>query len=52
MKQRISFLTFLESWGPEEPLMDSFEGHSYALEGLIHLYVRRNSEGIHEIPLA
>ena len=27
---------------PEEPLMDSFEGHSYALEGLIHLYVRRN----------
>ena len=26
----------------EEPLMDSFRGESYALEGLIHLYVRRN----------
>ena len=26
----------------EEPLMDSFRGQSYALEGLIHLYVRRN----------
>ena len=23
--------------------MDSFSGQSYALEGLIHLYVRRNS---------
>ena len=27
----------------EEPLMDSFSGQSYALEGLIHLYVRGNS---------
>ena len=27
----------------EEPLMDSFSGESYALEGLIHLYVRGNS---------
>ena len=27
---------------PTDPLMDSFEGQSYALEGLIHLYVRRN----------
>ena len=27
----------------EEPLMDSFSGQSYALEGLIHLYVRENS---------
>ena len=26
----------------EEPLMDSFRGESYALEGLVHLYVRRN----------
>ena len=26
----------------EEPLLDSFRGESYALEGLIHLYVRRN----------
>ena len=26
----------------EEPLMDSFRGESYALEGLIHLSVRRN----------
>ena len=26
----------------EEPLMDSFSGQSYALEGLVHLYVRRN----------
>ena len=26
----------------EEPLMDSFKGESYALEGLVHLYVRRN----------
>ena len=26
----------------EEPLMDSFRRESYALEGLIHLYVRRN----------
>ena len=26
----------------EEPLMDSFRGESYGLEGLIHLYVRRN----------
>ena len=26
----------------EEPLMDSFSGKSYALEGLVHLYVRRN----------
>ena len=39
----------------EEPLMDSFSGQSYALEGLIHLYVRGNSiavQAIHEIPLA
>ena len=28
----------------EEPLMDSFSGQSYALEGLIHLYVRGNSK--------
>ena len=28
----------------EEPLMDSFRGESYALEGLIHLYVRGNSK--------
>ena len=27
---------------PPEPLRDSFEGQSYALEGLVHLYVRRN----------
>ena len=27
----------------EEPLMDSFSGQSYTLEGLIHLYVRGNS---------
>ena len=27
----------------EEPLMDSFSNQSYALEGLIHLYVRGNS---------
>ncbi len=27
---------------PPEPLRDSFEGKSYSLEGLIHLYVRRN----------
>ena len=27
---------------PEGPLMDSFKGESYALEGLVHLYVRRN----------
>ena len=26
----------------DEPLMDSFRGESYALEGLVHLYVRRN----------
>ena len=26
----------------EEPLMDSFRGQSYALEGLVHLFVRRN----------
>ncbi len=26
----------------EEPLMDSFIGESYAIEGLVHLYVRRN----------
>ena len=26
----------------EEPLRDSFSGASYALEGLVHLYVRRN----------
>ena len=26
----------------EEPLRDSFKGESYALEGLVHLYVRRN----------
>lgn len=26
----------------EEPFNDSFKGESYALEGLIHLYVRRN----------
>ncbi len=26
----------------EEPLMDSFKGQSYALEGLVHMYVRRN----------
>ena len=26
----------------EEPLMDSFKGESYALEGLVHLYTRRN----------
>ena len=26
----------------EEPLTDSFRGESYALEGLVHLYVRRN----------
>ena len=26
----------------EEPLMDSFRGVSYSLEGLVHLYVRRN----------
>ena len=26
----------------EVPLMDSFKGESYALEGLVHLYVRRN----------
>ena len=26
----------------EEPLMDSFKGESYALEGLVHLYARRN----------
>ena len=26
----------------EEPMMDFFRGQSYALEGLIHLYVRRN----------
>lgn len=25
-----------------EPLRDSFEGQSYVLEGLVHLYVRRN----------
>ncbi len=29
---------------PDEPLMDSFSGQSYALEGLIHLYVRENSK--------
>ena len=28
----------------EEPPMDSFSGQSYALEGLIHLYVRGNSQ--------
>ena len=28
----------------EEPLMDTFGGQSYALEGLIHLYVRGNSK--------
>ena len=28
----------------EEPLMDSFKGESYALEGLVHLYVRRNTK--------
>ncbi len=27
---------------PPLPLKDSFEGQSYALEGLVHLYVRRN----------
>lgn len=27
---------------PTVPLKDSFEGQSYALEGLVHLYVRRN----------
>ncbi|MDE0484333.1 MAG: hypothetical protein OXI67_17265 [Candidatus Poribacteria bacterium] len=27
---------------PPVPLKDSFEGQSYALEGLVHLYVRRN----------
>ena len=27
---------------PPVPLRDSFEGQSYALEGLVHLYVRRN----------
>ena len=26
----------------EKPLKDSFRGESYALEGLVHLYVRRN----------
>ncbi|MDE0635320.1 MAG: hypothetical protein OXI43_05625 [Candidatus Poribacteria bacterium] len=26
----------------EEPLTDSFKGESYALEGLVHLYTRRN----------
>ena len=26
----------------EEPLTDSFRGQSYALEGLVHLFVRRN----------
>lgn len=26
----------------EEPLRDSFRGESYAIEGLVHLYVRRN----------
>ena len=26
----------------EEPLMDSFRGQSYTLEGLVHLFVRRN----------
>ncbi len=26
----------------EVPLMDSFKGESYALEGLVHLYTRRN----------
>lgn len=26
----------------EEPLMDSFNGLSYSLEGLVHIYVRRN----------
>ena len=26
----------------EEPLIDSFRGQSYALEGIMHLYVRRN----------
>ena len=26
----------------DEPLMDSFSGSSYALEGLVHMYVRRN----------
>ena len=26
----------------EEPLMDSFRGQSYALEGLVHLFVRKN----------
>ena len=35
----------------EEPLMDSFQGHSYGLEGLVHLYVRRNWKH-YEIPLA
>ena len=30
-------------WGlTEEPLMETFTGNSYALEGLVHLYVRRN----------
>ncbi len=27
---------------PPEPLRDSFEGQSYALEGLVHMFVRRN----------
>jgi len=26
----------------DEPLMDTFKGESYVLEGLVHLYVRRN----------
>ena len=27
---------------PPEPLRDSFEGKSYAVEGLVHMFVRRN----------
>ena len=27
---------------PPEPLRDSFEGQSYAVEGLVHMFVRRN----------
>ena len=36
----------------EEPLRDSFKEESYALEGLVHLYVRRKLEAVFEISLA